>query len=305
MYDLTIIGGGPAAVAAGVYAARKHLTTLVIAKEFAGQSVVSPDIQNWIGTPHISGTDLAANLRAHLEEYRGEHLKIVEGCVEDVRGAAGTFEVVVGGATYTTATVLVASGATRRKLSVPGADTFEGKGLTYCATCDGPLFSGMDVAVIGGGNAGFETAAQLLAYATNVTILEHGSSFRADAVTVTKVLAHPHAHGLVRAKTTAVTGDTFVQGLTYEDVVTGDVHTLAVQGIFVEIGVIPSTSFVAPLVARDEVGRIIVDPRRQRTSCTGIWAAGDCTDGLYAQNNIAAGDAVKAVEDIYAYLRAQ
>src|SRR3989344_9440001 len=165
IYDLAIIGGGPAGSAAGVYASRKQLKTIFITDEWGGQSVVSTEIQNWIGTIAISGEDLAKSLKAHLEHYAGDVIDIVSGDkVKNIEKENGAFLITTQSEKkYTAKAVLVATGATRRCLDVPGADIFENKGLTYCASCDGPLFTGMDVAVIGGGNAGFETASQLLA----------------------------------------------------------------------------------------------------------------------------------------------
>jgi len=306
-YDLIIIGGGPAATGAGVYAARKQLNTLVVAKEFAGQSVVSPKIYNWIGTKTISGRDLANSLTEHLKSYEGDTLSIIEGqAATQVACRDSVFVVTTDdGAEHMTKTVLVATGAGRKKLRVPGADTYEHKGLTYCASCDGPLFAGKDVAVIGGGNAGFETAAQLLAYAKSVALLEYGPQFKADGVTVQKVLAHKNMKALTNAETLEVCGERMVTCMRYKDTGTGDEHTLPVEGIFVEIGVLPNTDLVADLVELCTVRQIKVDPRNQRTSQQGVWAAGDCTDGLYEQNNIAVGDAIKAVEDIYVYLATQ
>jgi len=306
MYDLIIIGGGPAAVAAGVYAARKQLNTLLLAKDFAGQSTVSPDIKNWIGATSISGEELSKALKEHVESYRGENFTIAEVEATKVTGETGSFSVrTADGATHEAKTILIASGASRRKLPVPGADTFDQHGLTYCASCDGPLFSGMDVAVIGGGNAGFETAAQLLAYVKSVTLLEHTTEFKADAITVGKVLAHENMKALTNVDILEVTGNKMVSGLKYKDNTTGEEHLLPIQGVFVEIGVIPNTDLVANVVELDAAKRIKVDPRTQRTSVTGIWAAGDCTDALYQQNNIAVGDGVKALEDIYLYLHAK
>ena len=302
MQDVIIIGGGPAGCAAAVYAARKLLKTILITEEFGGQSAVSTDIQNWIGTPHIAGADFAKSLEAHVREYAADVVTIEAGArVTKVVRNGETFTVAAGDKTYEARTVLVTAGGRRRQLGVPGADTFEHKGVTYCASCDGPVFSGQDVAVIGGGNAAFETAAQLLAYCKSVTLLSR-SDFRADPSTVAAVLKNPHMKALTGIELLSVTGEKFVTGLTYRDS-TGD-HTLAVTGIFAEIGMEASTDFVAELVDRDQTKRIVVDPRNQRTSLTGVWAAGDCTDGLYHQNNIAAGDAVKALEDIYLYLKA-
>jgi len=304
-YDLAIIGGGPAAVAAGVYASRKAIKTIHIAKEWGGQSIVSPDIQNWIGTKSIPGADLAKAMEEHLKHYAGDIVDIVEGeHVEKVEKSEGGFTLTTKtGKTFESKTVFVGTGASRRKLDVPGADTFEHKGLTYCATCDGPLFAGMDVAVIGGGNAGFETAAQLLAYAKSVTLLHRSPEFKADPVTVKKVLENPKMKAITNTQTEEIKGDKFASGLVYTDKESGEKHELKVSGIFVEIGLIPSTSLVDGLVELDKVKRIIVDPKNQKTSVEGVWAAGDCTDELYHQNNIAAGDAVKAIEDIYIFLK--
>ena len=198
---------------------------------------------------------------------------------------------------------MVATGGSRRKLEVPGAAEFDNKGLSYCASCDGPLFSGMDVAVVGGGNAGFETAAQLLAYCTSVTLLHRSPAYSADPVTVAKVLQHPNMKGLLNAEPVEVFGEKFAKGLKYKDKTTGEIHTLTTPGIFVEVGLVPSTDFVKDLVTLNKTGKIVVDPKTQAASVAGIWAAGDCTDGLYHQNNIAVGDAVKAIEDIYMNLK--
>lgn len=304
MYDLVIIGGGPAGISAGVYASRKQLKTLFVTKEWGGQSTVSPDIQNWIGTPHISGDKLAKDLEAHLKEYAGEFVDIKSGAlVTKVEKKDAGFSVTLdNGESFESKAVLVATGSVRRKLSVPGAEEFDNKGLTYCATCDGPLFSGQDVVVVGGGNAGFETAAQLLAYAKSVTLLHHGDAFKADPVTVEKVLSHPNMKGITNAKTKEIIGDKFVSGLVYTDK-DGQDQTLNVTGVFVEIGLVPSTSYVEGVVDMDDYKRIKIDPWTQKTSVPGIWAAGDCTNIKYHQNNISAGDAVRALEDIYVHLK--
>lgn len=305
MYDLVIIGGGPAGTAAGVYASRKKLSTLLITGEWGGQSKVSPDIQNWIGTPSISGTDLAKSLETHLRTYADDIVDIIDNASVTNIEKKGDFFLVHqnNGGPIETRTVLIATGSDRRKLNVPGADKFEHKGLTYCATCDGPLFAGQDVVVIGGGNAGFETAAQLLAYAKSVTLLHRGPAFKADPITVEKVLAHEHMTGVLDAVTIEVHGDAFVTGITYKDGKTDKHHNIPVTGIFVEIGMIPNTDFAASLVETDEYKRIKIDPWTQKTNVPGIWAAGDCTNIKYHQNNISAGDAVRALEDIYVTLK--
>jgi len=306
MHDLIIIGGGPAGVAAGVYAARKHLKSVLIAEEIGGQSTVSEGIENWIGTVKISGAELAHSLKAHLEAYKADMLETVVGdrAASLTRTEDGRFTVTTrDGKAFTAKAVLIASGASRKKLMVPGADVFENKGVTYCASCDGPLFSGMDVAVVGGGNAGLETAAQLLAYCSSVTLIHRHKDFKGDRITVDKVLSYPNVKTVLNAEPTEVKGEKFVSGLTVRDRDTGAETLLPVSGVFVEIGVIPSTDYAKDLVTLDEVGRVVTDPRTQRTSVEGVWAAGDCTDELYHQNNIAAGDAVKALEDIYVWIK--
>lgn len=304
MYDLIIIGGGPAGVAAGVYAARKRLTTLFITKDWGGQSTVSLDIQNWIGTPTLTGTKLASDLRTHLEAYADDTLTILTGKLATAlcKNPDGNSTVTLDDTTtHTARAVLIASGSSRRTIDIPGATQFEHKGLTYCASCDGPMFSGADVAVIGGGNAGFESAAQLLAYAKSVTLLHRGATFKADAITVEKVLAHPNMTALTNVQPTAVLGDKFVHSLTYTT--DGTEITLPVAGIFVEIGMLPNTAYAKDAVPLDAYGRVEIDPWTQATSTPGIWAAGDCTNVKYHQNNIAAGDAVRALEDIFIHLK--
>lgn len=305
MKDLLIIGGGPAGVAAGVYASRKLLTTDIVAEEIGGQSTVSEGIQNWIGTVNIPGTELIISFKSHLDAYKGDVLTVHEGKrVEKLEKIDGGFKATLkGGEELTACAVLIASGASRRKLGVPGADEFEMKGLTYCASCDGPLFSGMDVAVVGGGNAGFESALQLLAYCKSVTLIHRRADFKADQITVKKAMEYPNFKVLTDTEPVEVQGNGLVSALSVRNRITGETSTLPVSGIFVEVGVVPNTGFAKDVVKLDEVGRIVTDPRDQRTSVEGIWAAGDCTDELYHQNNIAAGDAVKALEDIYVWLK--
>jgi alkyl hydroperoxide reductase subunit F len=305
MYDLIIIGGGPAGVAAGVYAARKHLKTVLITEEIGGQSVVSDGIENWIGSPKVSGANLAKSFVAHLDTVKGSFVTLAVGerVLSLGKTAEGFIAKTKAGREFSAKAVLVASGAGRRKLDVPGADKFENKGVTYCASCDGPLFADMDVAVIGGGNAGFETALQLLAYAKSVTLIHRHKDFKADPITLEKVCAHPNMHVIRNAEPVEVMGEQFVTGLKYKEKDSGEVKELAVSGIFVEAGVIPNTGFAEGLVEFDAVKRIKADPHNQRTSIEGVWAAGDCTDELYHQNNIAAGDGVKALEDIYLWVK--
>ena len=305
MYDLIIVGGGPAGASAAIYAARKRLKTLMVLEEWGGQSNVSVDIQNWIGTPHIAGAGLADALKKHVSEYAGEYLDVKS----PLRATAVTSDstkvsvTLFNGETAEAAALFVATGANRRKLDAAGADEFEHKGLTYCASCDGPLFADQDVAVIGGGNAAYETALQLLAYCKTVTLLNRSTEFRADEITVTAAKMNPKMKIITNVATSAVVGEKFVSGLRYKDLATNEETLLPVTGIFVEIGLIPNSAWLGSAVELTETKQVVVDPRTQRTSNPRIWAAGDITNGIYHQNNIASGDAVKALEDIYVSVR--
>jgi NADH-dependent peroxiredoxin subunit F len=305
LFDLAIIGGGPAGVAGGIYAARKKIKTIFITENFRNQSVVSDNIQNWIGTVSISGEDLASNLEKHLKSFAGEivEIKEKETVINLEKNTDGTFTITSNKNKYQAKSVLIASGSIRRKIKIKGAEEFEGKGITYCATCDAPMYSGLDIAVIGGGNSAFESASQLLAYAKSVTILQR-SDFKADPITIKKVLSDPRIKGISNIDLVEVKGDKFVSGISYKDKATGEEKDLAVQGIFVEIGANPSIEYIKNgLVKLNEKEEIIVDPKTQKTSEDGVWSAGDCTDGLYKQNNIAVGDAIKALENIYNWLK--
>lgn len=312
MYELIIIGGGPAGCAAAVYAARKQIKTVIIAYEFGGQSNVSDDIQNWIGTPHISGAELAKNLETHVREYANDIVTILKGKkVANISKSEANDSIVFkidleNGEVLESKAVLITAGSNRRKLEAKNADMFEHKGLTYCASCDGPFFTNMPVVVIGGGNAGLESALQLSAYCSKVYLLNRSDKFRADEVTIQTAKNNPKIEIISNAVSVEVLGDetnTFVGGLIYKNVLTNEEIKLDVKGIFVEIGQLPNTGIARELVDKDSHGKIIIDHKHMRTSNDGIWAAGDCTDVLYHQNNIAAGDAVKALEDIYQWLQ--
>lgn len=304
MYDLVIIGGGPAGTAAAVYAARKRLKTALIVTEWGGQSNVSEDVQNWIGTIHVSGFDLAEQFKKHVLAYADDVVDVRDGETASVITRNDeTFTVTTEKGSYDAKTILITTGSRRRKLDVPGAAEFEHRGITYCASCDGPLYTKKGVVVIGGGNAGFETAAQLLAYTKSVTLLNNTPEYKADPVTVQRVLSHPNMKGVANVEVLTVKGELGVTSIIYKDKETGAETELPTTGVFVEIGLLPSTEIVKEIVDLNQYNQIKIDPRTQRTSVSGIWAAGDCTDVLYHQNNIAAGDAVRALEDIYVHLR--
>ncbi|MBI2596111.1 FAD-dependent oxidoreductase [Candidatus Daviesbacteria bacterium] len=312
LYDVIIIGGGPAAVAAAVYCARKKLKSLLITESFGGQSIVSDDIQNWIGDPHISGLDLAKKLEAHVRVYPDMvEIKLPEKVVEvksvkcEEAARICDFEVKTdNGNTYSSKSVIVAAGARRRRLGVPGEDQFEGKGVAFCSTCDAPLFAGKKVAVVGGGNAGLEAAQDLFKYAQEVYILDFGEQLKGDPVTIDEIQKNPKLKGIINnAQTLEVLGDKLVTGLKYKDVKTNEEKTLEVGGVFVEIGSVPNAEMVKDLVQLDPHGQVMINFQHARTSHPGVFAAGDVTDDPYKQNNISVGDGVRAALSAQAYLQ--
>lgn len=308
-YDVIIIGGGPAAAAAAVYCARKKLKTVVVTESFAGQSVVSDDIQNWIGDQHVSGVALAKKMEDHVRSY-SEFVDVKDG--ERVTSVAEThctedricdFRALTDkGNSYEGRAVIVASGARRRKLGIPGEEQFNGKGVAYCSTCDAPLFNGKDVAVVGGGNAGLEAVIDLFPYATKVYLLEYGDSLKGDQVTQEQIKKNPKLEIILNAQTKEVVGETLITGVKYIDRTTAEEKTLAVGGLFVEIGSVPNSEMVKDLVATDKFGQIIIDAKYASTTHPGIFAAGDVTDDPYKQNNISVGDGVRAALSAYDYL---
>ena len=300
VYDLIIIGGGPGGVAAGVYGARKKIKTLLITEEWGGQSLVSADIQNWIGTKSVSGFDFAKMLEEHLRAQ--EDIEIIEGdVVSAVEKLPVGFKVKTqGGKTFETKYLLITTGSRRRKLGIPGEKELDGRGVAYCSTCDAPIFKDKMVAVVGGGNAGLEAVLDLLPYASKIYLMEYTEVLRGDPVTQEAIKKKDGKVTIITmAETLQILGDQFVSGLKYKDRKTGEEKTLDLQGVFVEIGSIPNADFVRGMVELNKFGEIVVDHKTQRTSAPGIWAVGDVTDVLYKQNNISAGDAVKAVLNIY------
>ena len=301
MYDLLIIGGGPAGVAAAVYAGIKKIKTALITENFNGQSIVSADIQNWIGTKSISGFDLAKNLEEHA---RAQDIEIMEGDpIERIEKNTDSFFVFMGGGKkLETRTILVASGSRRRKLDVPGEKEFDGKGVVYCATCDVPLFNKKTVAVVGAGNAGLEAVRDLISYASKIYLLVRSEKIKGDTVTFEEISKSSKVEIIYDAEVKEIFGGEFVTGLKYLDKKAGSFKELELEGVFVEIGSVPNSGFVKDFVQLDQWGQIRIDHKTQMSSMPGIWAAGDVTDGLYKQNNIAAGDAIKAVLNIHDFL---
>ncbi len=311
MYDLIIVGGGPAGVAAAVYAARKKLRTLLIAESFGGQSVVSDDVQNWIGEKHISGFELAKKLEDHVRAYpddiemkTSEKVLAVKATKCSDKTRVCDFEVETDKSNrYEAKAVILAAGARRRRLGVPGEDKFEGKGVVFCSTCDAPLFPGKRVAVVGGGNAGLEAVQDLFPYASEIYLLNRSDVLKGDPLIREEIKKNPKLKQIIfNAEILEIIGDKFVSGLRYKDTKSGEEKTLAVDGVFVEIGSVPNSEMVKGLVEIDKWGQIVINSKHGSTSHPGIFAAGDITDDPYKQNNISAGDAVKAALAAYAYL---
>ena len=298
-YELIIIGGGPSGAAAAVYAARKKIKFLLITESWGGQSLVSADIQNWIGTKSVSGGDLAKMFEEHAKAQADAAFLDFEKVATVVPKDGGFTVTTESGKSFETKYVLACSGSVRRKLGVPGEKEFDGRGVAYCATCDAPLFSGKDVAVVGGGNAGPASAIDLLPYAKKIYLLVYNDKPKGDPITLEHLLREPKFQMITLAQTKEIVGYKFVTGLTYVDTVTKEEKKLDVGGVFVEIGLIPNAAFLGDLVAKNAIGEVVVDHKTQASSKPGIWAAGDVSDVLYKQNNISAGDAVKAVLNIY------
>lgn len=299
MYDLIIIGGGPAGVAAGVYASRKKLNAVLLTKDFGGQAITSAKIENFIGHTAISGLELAKVLEAQLRAQK--HIEIKGGVlVAGVKKIDGGFEVTdSSGVVYQAKTVLMTLGSSYKHLNIPGEKEYSGKGVFYCSTCDAPLMQDKAVAVIGGGNSGLEAARDLLPFVSKVTILEFADSLKGDMVTQEMLRGNSKVNIITRAQTKSILGADFVSGLTYIDLATGEEKTLAVEGVFVAIGMKPNSDRVKGLFDMTPLGNIVVDHRTMQTSVEGIWAAGDITDGSYNQINTAIGEAIKAVLNIF------
>lgn len=306
MYDVVIIGGGPGGVAAGVYAARKQLKTLFLTENFNSQSVVSASIENWIGTETIAGWEFGQALEKHLRAQEGIEIKTDSKVVRVTPEAEGGYAIKTeSGEEYASKTIIIASGGRHRHLGIPGEEKLNGKGVAYCSTCDAPFFRGKKVAVVGGGNAGLEAVEDLLPYADEIMLIVRSGEVKGDQVTQDKVLNSPKVSVLYHTTPQEIVGENTVSGIRIKNTETGEVQTIDLNGVFVEIGMVPNTEFVKDLLDLNERGEIILDHRTRGTSMPGIFAAGDATDAPYKQNNISAGDGVAAALSAYDYLRKQ
>ena len=296
MYDLIIIGAGPAGITASVYAARKKMNLLVITKDIGGQAARSADIENYTGYQFISGPELATKFQEHMKKY-GIALKEDEEVIE-VDRINDSITVKTDEGADEAKTAIIASGKKSRELGVPGEKEFKNKGLTYCATCDGPLFSGKDVAVIGGGNSALDAALQLIKIAKQVYIVNLTPALNGDAVMREKIEHAKNVTIFNNARVTNIMGDKFVTGIKIDK--SGKTELLNVQGVFVEIGLIPNSEF-AKKVEKNQFGEIKVDCFN-RTNIPGVFAAGDVTDVPGKQIIIAAGEGAKAALGTFRYL---
>ena len=292
-FDVLIVGGGPAGAAAAIYAARKGIRTGIAAERFGGQVLDTMAIENFISVPHTEGPQFAAALEAHVREYPVEVMNLQRA--ESLREAGDLFEVALaGGASLKAKSVILSTGARWRQMGVPGEEEYRNRGVAYCPHCDGPLFKGKPVAVIGGGNSGVEAAIDLAGITAHVTLLEFDSRLRADDVLQRKLFSLPNVTVLTSARTTEVRGNgAKVTGLTYEHRTTHQMHEVAVDGIFVQIGLLPNTEWLRGTVALSAHGEIEVDSHG-RTSLPGVFAAGDCTTVPYKQIVIAMSEGSKA-----------
>jgi alkyl hydroperoxide reductase subunit F len=300
MYDLIIIGAGPAGITAAVYAARKQMNFCVISKDIGGQAAWSGDIENYTGYQFISGPELAAKFEEHLRQYKID-LKESEGVVSLTRKDKAIMVVKTDKGEYESRTVIIASGKKSKELGVPGEKEFKNKGVTYCATCDGPLFSGKDVAVIGGGNSALDAALQMVRLAKHTYLINSFPAITGDAVMREKVASSQTISILNSAEIVAIEGDKFVNALRIRR--EGAEERLSLQGIFVEIGLIPNSDFAKEIKTND-YGEIKIDCRNQ-TNIPGVFAAGDVTNVPEKQIIIAAGEGAKACLSAFRYLAQQ
>ena len=303
-FDMLIVGGGPAGAAAAVYAARKGIRTGVASERFGGQVLDTLGIENFISMKETEGPKLAFALEEHVRSYEVDimNLQRAKKLVTNTGPNSDLIEIQLeSGASLKSKSVVISTGARWRNINVPGEAQFKNKGVAYCPHCDGPLFKGKRVAVIGGGNSGVEAAIDLAGLVGHVTLIEFDSKLRADAVLVRKLESLSNVTIIAHAQTTEITGDQTVNGLIYKNRTTEELHTVTLEGVFIQIGLIPNTDWLKGVVELSKHGEIIVDDKGQ-TSVPGVFAAGDATTVPYKQIIIAAGDGAKAALGAFDHL---
>lgn len=303
LLDTIIIGGGPGAAGAAVYAARKKMRTMLICEEFSGQSSVSANIENWIGEVSISGVELSEKLQKHVRAQKDIQIKTPEKVTAVEERHDYAFEVRTdSGGIYSAKTLIIASGGKRKRLEVQGETRLDGNGVAYCSTCDAPFYQDQDVAVVGGGNSALETVIDLIPYARKIYLLIRRDQLKADPVLQEKTLVSAKVQIIPQIEVQEILGEQKVAGLRYIDKKDGAEKQLAVNGVFVAIGTIPNSDFIRHLVDTNQFGEILVDHKTAATSKKGIFAAGDVTNDPFKQNNISVGDGVRAALSAYNYI---
>ncbi|MGV3245138.1 alkyl hydroperoxide reductase subunit F [Staphylococcus sp. 11261D007BR] len=299
-FDVLVVGGGPASASSAVYAARKGLRTGIVADRIGGQVNDTADIENYIGVTKTNGPALSSNLEQHINDYDIDVMKGVRA--EQINKTDDVTEIVLNnGATLKTKSLIIATGARWRQLGVPGEEEFSNKGVAYCPHCDGPLFEGKDVAVIGGGNSGVEAAIDLAGICNHVTLLEFGAEMKADNVLQERLHSLTNTTVITNAATSEITGDERVNGISYQDRETNEEKHIDLDGVFVQIGLSPNTEWVGDAVQRNKMGEIETD-RLGLTNVPGIFAAGDCSDQRYKQIIISMGSGATAALSAFDYL---
>lgn len=305
VYDLIIIGAGPAGMTAGVYAARKKLKTLIISKDIGGQAAWSSDIENYLGFSMITGPELVKKFEDHLEDFKEDvELRVVVSGVKKITKMVGKFKVELGdGSSETSRALIIAGGKVPRKLGVSGEDQYLNRGVTYCAWCDGPLFKNKDVAIIGGGNSALDAALNVSKLVNQIYILNITPELTADAVMIEKVNSSPHIRIMNSTEVVAIEGDKVVRSIRIKTD-DGLQKDLPVSGVFIEVGSLPATDYLKKVVKLNNNGEIIIDEFNS-TSTPGIFAAGDITNVVEKQIITAAGEGAKAAIQASNYLARQ
>ena len=302
IYDLIIIGGAMAALSSAIYAARKKINTVILTGKIGGQSLLTDNIENYPGFKSISGEELIQKVKEQVENL-GVEIKI-DKLVQEINESGDNFEVKTkDGEIFHAKSAIIATGKNPRHLNVPGEREFIGKGVSFCSICDAPLFGGKDVVVVGGGNAGLESAMDLTKYANKIYVLEFSPKIMGDESTQEKLRQSGKTEFIANAQVKEIKGNKFAESLIYEDRQSGEKKELKAGGVFVNIGQIPATDFVKNTVQLNERGEIIIDPKTNQTSVKGIFAAGDATDIPFKQCVIAAGEGAKAALNVYNYLQ--
>jgi alkyl hydroperoxide reductase subunit F len=299
LYDVIIIGGGPAGLSATIYTARKIMKTLVISKDIGGQVAWTYDVDNYLGFSQVDTADLISKFEEHVEKYSLEKLVGVD--VNAVELTGKTKKVTTSdGKSYLSKTVIIATGKRPKPLDVPGEKELLGMGVTYCSTCDAPLFADLDVAVAGGGNSALEAAIDLMKVAKNVYMVSL-TPLTGDQILQDKVMGSPGVEVFTEHKIIRIVGDSTVEGIQIESLKTGDVKRLDVQGVMIEIGLLPNSEMVIDTIETNTIGEIVVDSRC-RTGIAGVFACGDVTDVPFKQVVVAAGEGAKAALSAYDYI---